>query len=404
MRHGVSGLLCLFLALLLLPLLFVLLRAAAPTPSAPPAQPEEGPGGKRHAHAAVTKNRYGEGAREYWIYEPDAPRPRTAPLIVFLHGWGGTNPLVYGAWLDHLVKRGNIVIYPRYQADLRTPPRDFTPNALQAVREAIRRLQTEPGHVQPDLSRFAVVGHSVGGLLAANLAALARENGLPPARAIMSVEPGRTWNPLPAANVPLEDLKKIPADTLLLAVAGDHDKLARAADAKRVFYEAANVPAKNRNYVLLVSDAHGSPALNADHFAPCALDRSYDNGEPWGGQSAGRAGRNGPLRERLRSRLLNRVRQNEQNGPAGGGEPESVFPAGARADNEQAVIPRANQSAPDVNALDYYGLWKLFDGLTDAAFYGKNREYALGNTPQQRFMGRWSDGVKVKELVVRGRP
>ena len=58
---------------------------------------------------AVTKNRYGKGGQEYWIFEPDSPKPRTAPVIVFLHGWGGMNPLYYGAWLDHLVKRGNIV-------------------------------------------------------------------------------------------------------------------------------------------------------------------------------------------------------------------------------------------------------------------------------------------------------
>ena len=40
----------------------------------------------------------------------------------------------------------------------------------------------------------------------------------------------------------------------------------------------------------------------------------------------------------------------------------------------------------------------------DAAFYNKNREYALGNTPQQRFMGVWSDGVPVKELKVISKP
>ena len=57
-----------------------------------------------------------------------------------------------------------------------------------------------------------------------------------------------------------------------------------------------------------------------------------------------------------------------------------------------------------VNAMDFYGTWKLFDALTDAAFNGRNREYALGNTPQQRFMGLWSDGVPVKELKVTDKP
>ncbi len=49
---------------------------------------------------------------------------------------------------------------------------------------------------------------------------------------------------------------------------------------------------------------------------------------------------------------------------------------------------------------DWFCFWKLFDGLTDAAFYGKNRQYALGNTEQQRFMGKCSDGVPMTELKV----
>src|SRR6185312_15586827 len=134
----------------------------------PPPQPQTGPGGKQYLHASVTKNRYGTGGNEYWIFEPDSPKPRSAPVIVFLHGWGGMNPLYYGAWLDHLVKRGNIVIYPRYQTNLLTPIGDFLPNTLYAIKDAISRLQTQPGHVSPDLNRFAAVGHSLGGLLAAN--------------------------------------------------------------------------------------------------------------------------------------------------------------------------------------------------------------------------------------------
>ena len=52
------------------------------------------------------------------------------------------------------------------------------------------------------------------------------------------------------------------------------------------------------------------------------------------------------------------------------------------------------------HALHWYGFWKWFDGLTDAAFYNKNRNYALGNTAEVRFMGRWSDGQPVTEAKV----
>ena len=129
-------------SLTLIFLSFPILSAQSVTP---PSQPSTGPGGKQYVHASVTKNRYGKGGQEYWIFEPASPKPRTAPVIIFLHGWGGMNPLYYGAWLDHLVKRGNIVVYPRYQSSLLTPIKDFLPNTLSAVKDAVHRLQTERG-------------------------------------------------------------------------------------------------------------------------------------------------------------------------------------------------------------------------------------------------------------------
>ena len=328
----------------------------------PPLQPSSGPGGSQYSHTSVTRNRYGKGGQEYWIFEPDSPRPRTAPVVVLLHGWGGMNPLYYGAWIDHLVKRGNIVIYPRYQASLLTPLKDFTPNTITAVKDALGRLQSEKGHVSPDLNKFAAVGHSMGGLLAANLAALAAESKLPRVQAVMCVEPGITESPV---NFALADLKKIPASTLLLALAGDQDGLVRDTDAKRIYYESTRVSAANKDFITLVSDSHGTPALLASHRAPTALDKSYDSGE---GLSGAPAGTSDPVGDA--PQVQRRVR------------PETMM----------------------VNALDYYGTWKLFDALCDAAFTGKNRQYALGNTPQQRFMGLWSDGTPVKELIVTDKP
>jgi pimeloyl-ACP methyl ester carboxylesterase len=328
----------------------------------PPSQPQTGPGSKQYVHASVIKNRYEKGGQEYWIFEPDSPKPRTAPVIVFLHGWGGMNPLYYGAWLDHLVKRGNIVIYPRYQASLLTPIQQFTPNTLSAVKEAVNRLKTEKGHVTPDFTKFATVGHSLGGILAASVAALASESGLPRVAAVMAVEPGITESPI---NVPLADLKKIPAETLLLSLAGDQDTLVRDTDAKRIYYESKRISAANKDFITLISDSHGRPALQASHRAPTAHDKSYDNGEGVGGNT-----------------------------------PKGSTPVGDAPQTSQ----RSRLDTMMVNALDFYGTWKLFDGLCDAAFYGKNREYALGNTQQQRFMGVWSDGVPVKELKVTDKP
>jgi pimeloyl-ACP methyl ester carboxylesterase len=315
-------------ALLILVSLASCARGAAPTP---PEQPQSGPGGKQVAHTQVRAELHGSGPQAYWLFEPAEPTPETAPLIAFNHGWGAMDPRTYRAWINHIVRRGNIVVYPLYQDSLRSAANTFTPNAIAAVHDAIRTLQSEPGHVKPQLDKFALVGHSMGGPISANMAATWETEGLPVPRAIMCVEPGKTWG-RPWAVIGLSDLKQIPADTLLLSVVGEDDRLVRDVDAKRIFNESTQVPLENKNFITLVSDDHGSPALRANHMAPVA----------W----------------------TNRT----------------------------------------VDALDYFGLWKLFDGLTDAAFFRTHRNYALGDTPEQRFMGVWSDGVPVKPMRVTAHP
>jgi hypothetical protein len=53
-----------------------------------------------------------------------------------------------------------------------------------------------------------------------------------------------------------------------------------------------------------------------------------------------------------------------------------------------------------LNALDWYGTWKLGDALLSCTFAGEDCAYAFGNTPEQRFMGYWSDGLPVDEIEI----
>ena len=310
----------------------ILLTLAAVTALA---QPTSGPGGSDYRHKQTVVHEYGRGATSFWLYEPAEPRPASAPVVVFLHGWGAMQPRPYEAWIEHIVRRGNIVIYPRYQDSWLTSPAAFTPNAVAAIKSALRELQSGD-HAQPDLERVAVVGHSMGGAMTANIAAVAGKEGLPAPKAIMPVEPGSHAKNHEFPRMPLADFRKIPATALMLVVVGDNDARAGTADAKLIFRLTPQITPTNKNYVTLVSDRHGTPPLRATHHAPLAANGGWSR---W-----------------------------------------------------------------SVDALDFFGTWKLFDALTEAAFYGTHREFALGNTPQQRFMGLWSDGVPVKELVVTDRP
>ncbi len=350
-------------------------KTRAQTGAASPTQTASGPGGADYKCQQVIAQMYGSGATRYWIFEPADPKLEIAPLVIFNHGWSAMEPKPYGAWIDHIVKRGNIVVYPVYQDSLRTSPGDFTPNAATGISAAIAKLQNEPGHVKPDLGKIAFVGHSMGGVISANLAAQWKELHVPRPLAVMAVQPGNTWAKPEGMAITLADLASIDKDTLLVTVSGDRDKLTRDIDAKRIFTESTNVLPQNKNYVVLISDDHGQPPLIANHFAPCAPNSKYTD-------SSIVNSTNGPaaddsIRNHLRERMLQRQQES-------GGESTNVLVAAARA----------------IDALDFYGTWKLFDGLCDAAFTGTHREYALGNTPQQRFMGKWSDGTPVKELVV----
>lgn len=233
---------------------------------------------------------------------------------------------------------------------------------------------------------MAAVGHSAGGQISPGIAVRARDSGLPPIRAVMAVEPGISWGPK-HRNVPLDNMHQVPASTLLLAVVGDRDQAAGDIDAKRMVDETTQIPPQNKNLVTFVTDDHSVPPLQADHFFPVARTGVANQGSLVGddfsalGSESGE-GSSGPIRQLIKQRVRLRIVQRMK---------EQARPQGRSNTREQAGA---------VNALDYYGLWKLFDALEDAAFYNKNREYALGNTPQQRNMGKWSDGVPVKEPIV----
>src|SRR5208283_2951629 len=175
-----------------------------------PPPPASGPGStNNYLYQSFLETDLGTNANEYWIFEPRSPQPVSAPLIVFNHGYGATDPTAYTAWIYHIVQRGNIVVYPRYQMDdTNPPPPQYITNALIAVTNAIRWLQTNGTSTLPQLDKFAVVGHSIGGVLTANMAAMGSAFGLPPVLAAMCAQPGKSWGP-PVAICPLANLSQI---------------------------------------------------------------------------------------------------------------------------------------------------------------------------------------------------
>ncbi len=297
----------------------------------------DGPADPGYRHGSVARSEIGSGPRSYLLFEPAEPSPGRAPVVVFQHGWLAMNPGVYGAWIEHLARRGNIVVYPRFM-EPETPVEQYLPNALGAIVDAFDVLESSPTHIRPDRRRFAIVGHSTGGVLAAQVAALAASRGLPEPRAVIAVTPGdlfRTKGP---------DLARIPATTLLVVVATEHDVVTGDNRARRIYREASSVPASRKKFVLYRTDLRGRPWFWADHLAPTASLAAFDNGD-------------GPFR---------------------------AF--------------QMSQGA--TNAMDRQGFWRVADITIAAGYDGRSLDDATARGESFRRLGYWSDGRRVLAPIV----
>ena len=291
-----------------------------------------------YPHKAVKRTEVGEGPRSYWLFEPADPAPETAPVVVFNHGWFAVNPAVYGAWIEHLTRRGRIVIAPRYQRDWMTPPANFLPNGLIAIRDALDVLATSPSHVRPDRTKFALIGHSAGGNLSAQMAAVAAEADLPEPKAVISIFPGEVLS----AKHP--DLANIPAKTLLVVCAGQKDLVVGDQRAREIFAAATAIPNERKKFILYRSDLRGNPPFRADHLAPTGLQSRFDSGD--------------------------------------------------------GLFHGAQMAQAEVNAFDTSGFWRVADLTLDAAFAGKTLDEATDKGDAFRHLGYWSDGRPVMPAIV----
>ena len=309
-----------------------------PGPSAGPVRDQAEPDTPHHG---VKRFEIGQGPRSYIIFEPEKPAPEgKAPVVVFLHGWFAVNPGFYGAWIDHLVRDGRIVIFPRYQDDIGTMPQDFLPNTLAAIRDALGVLHDGVGHVRPDPARFALIGHSAGANLAAQVSAVAADPhaDVPQPQALITVMPGQI------VPMPEPSLSRIPATTLMMVVVGDEDLVVGDLRGRQIFAEATSVPRSRKRFILFRSDRHGFPPLIADHTAPTGVHPRFDNGE--------------------------------------------------------GIFRSFQLSLSDVNALDRAGFWRMTDLTLEAAFNGKTLDQVTRDQDPFRHLGFWSDGRKVNPPIV----
>lgn len=245
--------------------------AATQAKATQPGQPATGPGGQDYPYSKTLATGYGSGAERYWIIEPaQADDGKPLPVVLFAHGLGLTSHSAYRSWINHLVRRGNIVIYPVYHTGGVVDPTNFTDETATACRNALARCDGKQ-HKLADLKRFTMVGHSAGGTIIANLAARPKHFGLPAPKALLLLQPGDTKadHGIGALFASItEDHSTIPQGTLMLIVDVKNDYFVSPKAGKRIYDNAKKVDEQNKRRLLLQSDEHGEPAIVADHMLP----------------------------------------------------------------------------------------------------------------------------------------
>jgi pimeloyl-ACP methyl ester carboxylesterase len=180
----------------------------------------------------------GEGARQVWVL-----RPSVAPkaVVVFAHGFGDTSEPNH-PWLDHLLARGNVVVWPRYQATLAESRNETVVNLREGLRLAF---------ADPELRRLPVVavGYSWGAKLVFHYGVNADRWGLPRPRAIVSMFPGSLQRGLPPRG-------PLPKTTRVLLLAGGRDDPVAAG----AYWKWLRPhPAARKSYRILPGLTHDAP-------------------------------------------------------------------------------------------------------------------------------------------------
>lgn len=343
---------------------------AAPVAMAatPPGQPGQGPGGSDYKIAEVVKRGTGTVSSGTYVFHgndtPAAPRP----VAVFFHSWGAVNPALYGGFIDHLARKGHLVIFPRFQDVNRSRPADATARAESLIHDALAALADDP-QARPDLNRVAFIGHSAGVPIALNVAAGAGETKLPAPKLIFGLVPGGIASSEKERGILLRDLSTVDDQTLLITMSGDREHLPSDRASRRIFDATSAIPATRKLFMRASSDDHGYPALTATLASPGSPKPEYD--------AAAIKLPPDPPRDPKQKNTWKWSADMALSGP-------------------QTILTQ-QLGNNGIDTLDYLAFWKTFEMAAEAAFAGKDAA-ALARDPKFVDMGNWSDGWPVRRL------
>ena len=219
----------------------------------------------------------GNGPDRAYAFYPADKSPEKLPLVIFLHGWMGTNPKNFGALIDHLVRRGSVVVYPVYQTDGNTPPQVITDTAAKSINQLLKRLDKEKPNLI-DSQKTMYYGFSMGASMSINFAANPDKYKLPIPKGMILAAPGDAKHVAHgdlATSIVTTPISQVALNIPIVLMTGQEDKTIGVPTALGYWNE---ICAQNRQK-LLISWPPGKTegeSIASGHGAPGAPDDRYD--------------------------------------------------------------------------------------------------------------------------------
>jgi pimeloyl-ACP methyl ester carboxylesterase len=321
--------------------------SSAAAAAAQPSQPHSGPGGSASPFGGLRVTAGGSGFDAWYAFEPTDPTPKSAPLAVVMHGYyeySGYDQMY--ALIRHTVLKGNVVIFPQWQTGIASPcpgPINIEPciaSSANAIHAALSFLRADRHSVQPRLDQASYFGFSFGGILTSNLANRYRTLHLPKPRAIFLDDP--------------------------------HDGGLTGFDEPALDASLAGIPPT----VKFECHSGADGVIAPPQFRNAGCNSVFP--------------KLGQIPAANKSLVLTSDDSHGQ-------------PVLSSAHGVCAGGPGAFTMIFKVDAYDWGFCWKVWDALRACAYYGKDCKYALGDTPEHRYIGTWSDGLPIIGLQVQRR-
>lgn len=179
------------------------------------------------------------------------------PVVLIAHGYLGTFPEAYQGLIDHLVGNGFVVVFPGW------PVEYDQPHQYEVVDTGFDLAVKTSGRV--DTTRVGVVGHSFGGGMTPWLVNRVDERGWG-SKALWAVS-FAPWYMFGVGTGAVD----LPERTWLTVVNYDEDVFVDSRLGIDM-YRSADLPADQKNYVLVHTDRSEDPAMFADHIGPVSFE------------------------------------------------------------------------------------------------------------------------------------